>query len=126
MKKIILGIIIGAVLTISLQYAWNYYQYLTYKDDANLFEIAKYDLENKLKGARVLDVVIGPNSKATVNYVYDKLYDVDITYEKDGKIKKITAQYGISKGTWIVPNNTDFEILDNKAKMIYEKTKDKI
>ena len=124
MKKIILGIIIGVVLTISLQYAWNYYQYITYKDDVHLLEIAKHDLERILKGTRVLDVGIGPNSKANVNYAYDKLYDVHINYERDGKIKKITTQYGISKGTWIAPGNTDFEILDNNAEIILNKTKD--
>ena len=124
MKKIILGIIIGVVLTISLQYAWNYYQYITYKDDVHLLEIVKHDLERVLKGTRVLDVDIGPNSKTKVNYTYDKLYDVHINYERDGKIKKITTQYGISKGTWITLGNTDFEILDNNAEVIFNKTKD--
>jgi hypothetical protein len=124
MKKIILSIAIGVVLTLSLQYGWHYYQYQKSKDEFDLFDIAKYDIEHTLKGARVLDVAIGPDSKAKVNYVYDKLYDVDISYERDGKIKKITAQFGISKGTWITPNTTTLEILDDKAKTIYDKSKE--
>ena len=89
MKKLILGIILGAILTLSVQYAWREFQYRDSKDDILLFDIAKVDLEHKLRGARVLNVSIGQNSKATVNYAYDKLYDVYIGYERDGKIKKI-------------------------------------
>jgi len=122
MKKIILGIVIGVVLTLSIQYAWRYFQYRQFKDSDFLFCAAKYDLEHRLKGARVLDVSIGPNSKATVNYIYGKLYDVNIAYERDGIIKSITVQYGKTKGTWISPNNTDFEILDDKAEIIYKKS----
>jgi hypothetical protein len=119
MKKILIGIIIGAVLTCSAQYAWKLYQYREAKDGVKLFEIAKIDFEHKLRGARVLDVAIAPNSKATVDYVYDKLYDVYISYERDGKIKKITTQYGITKGTWISPNISTLEILDDKANTVY-------
>ncbi|OGP68249.1 MAG: hypothetical protein A2W27_02980 [Deltaproteobacteria bacterium RBG_16_44_11] len=123
MKKIILGIIIGSLLTLSVQYAWQYYQYRESKDVHYLFEIVKYDIENKLKEARFLNASVRPNSKATVNYVYDNLYDVDISYERNGKIKKITTQYGFSKGVWITPNSTIFEILDDKAETIYIKSK---
>ena len=96
--KIIYGIMIGVVLTLSLQYAWKNFPHREFKDDAALFEIAKYDLEHKLTGARVLDIAIVPNTRVKVNYAYDKLYDVDMNYERDGRIKKITTQYDISKG----------------------------
>jgi hypothetical protein len=86
--KILYGMIFGVVLTLSLQYGWKYFRYREYKDDAALFEIAKYDLEHKLTGVRVLDIAIYPNSTVKVNYAYDKLYDVDMNYERDGRIKK--------------------------------------
>lgn len=122
MKKIVLGIIIGVVFTLSMQYGWKYYQYKQYKDDLFLFEFAKHDLEKKLEGARVLDVSLSHDSQASVNYVYDKLYDVNFSYERSGKLKRITAQYGVANGTWIAPNNTMFEILDGEAVIIYNKS----
>lgn len=123
MKKIVLGIAIGVVLTLSAQYGWRYYQSYTFSREAQLFSLAKFDLQHKLKGARVLDVSIGENSKAIVNYIYDKLYDVHFSYVRDGKIKHITVPYGYTKGTWITPNRTTFEILDNEAKTDYDETK---
>jgi len=106
----------------SLTTIWlKYFRYREYKDDAALFEIAKYDLEHKLTGARVLDIAIYPDSTVKVNYAYDKLYDVDMNYERDGRIKKMTMQYGISRDTWIAPNTTTLEILDAKAETIYKR-----
>lgn len=122
MKKVLTGMIIGAILTLSVQYSWKHYQYRENKDTVHLSEIAKLDLEHKLSGSRVLDVTIGPNSKASVNYVYDKLFDVDISYERGGKIKKIATQYGLTKGTWVTPDNSTLEILDDKANTIYSKS----
>jgi hypothetical protein len=122
MNKIILGIIIGAILTLSVQYAWREFRYHNAKGDVLLFDIAKIDLEHKLSGTRVLDVTIHPNSKEKVNYSYDKLYDVHISYKRDGKIKKIITQYGVTKGVWIGPDNTTLEILDDKANAIYSKS----
>lgn len=122
MKKIILGIILGATLTLSLQYAWRELRYRNAKNDVLLFDIAKIDLEHKLVGARVLDVTVHPNSKEKVNYSYDKLYDVNISYERNGKIKKIITQYGVTKSAWIGPDNTTLEILNDKANTIYSKS----
>jgi phosphopentomutase len=121
-KKVTLGIIIGIVFTLSFHEAWLYYKYHRYEEKADFvaFDIAKDHIERTLVGARVLDVSVSPSS-AKVNYVYDKLYDAHINYERDGKIKSIVAHYGITRGTWIVPNTSELEILDDKAKVIYEK-----
>ena len=104
-----------------MQYALKYYRYYQYKDDFALFQIVEQHVNQSLTGARVLDVAISPNSKEKVNYAYDKLYDVDISYERDGKIKHIVAQYGIYRGTWISPNTIELEILDDNAKTIHKK-----
>jgi hypothetical protein len=120
MRKIIGGIIIGSILALFLQHAWESYHF---REDVYLFEIAKSDLEHKLKGARVSDVVMRQNSKATVNYDFDRLYDVVINYQRDGKIKEISTQYGISGGTWTGPDSATFERLDQNPETIYRKSK---
>jgi len=115
MRKFVLGIVVGIILTMGLQYGWRYYQFNKVKDESVLFTLAKQDIERKLIGTKVLDVNVSPNSKAFVNYVYDKLYDVNINYERDGKIKNITAQYGTAHGTWITPSAAELELLDRNA-----------
>ena len=113
MKKIIVGILIGIVATIGIQHLWKLYLYHKAKTEFVLFDLAKFHFERSLSDARVLDVEISPDSKAEVNFVYDKLYDVTITYERKGKIKSITAQYGNYKNTWLSPPKSELEILDN-------------
>ena len=121
MKKIIVGALIGIVLTIGIQHLWKLYLFQRAKTDFVLFDLAKYDVEQRLTDIRVLDISISPDSNAKVNFVYDKLYDVQITYERDGKIKRFKALYGIYKNTWISPSASELEILDDKAKIVHAK-----
>lgn len=120
MKKFILGIIVGIAVTVLFWYGYHYIHYHSHKYELAIFDIVKKHIERTLEGARVLDISIS-DSNAEVNYAYDKLYDAHIKYEQNEIIKKITVQYGYYKGVWIVPQNTDLEILDDKAEVIYKK-----
>jgi hypothetical protein len=118
----ILGIMVGLILTMGAQFVRMYYlTYVCDKDYSTLFKQPKLFVEQELSGAHVLDISASPDSKAEVNYIYDKLYDVDITYERGGKIKHIVLPYGIYKGTWICPSVTDLAIKDDQAEVIYKK-----
>lgn len=120
MKKFILGIIVGIAVTVLFWYGYHYIHYHSHKYELAIFDVVKGHIERTLEGARVLDISTS-DSNAEVNYVYDKLYDARIKYERNGIIKKITVQYGYYKGVWIVPPNTDLEILDDEAEVIYKK-----
>ena len=96
------------------------------KTDFVLFDLAKYDVEQRLTGSRVLDISISADSNAEDNFVYDKLYDVKITYERDGKIKHFEAHYGKYKNTWISPSTSELEILDDKAKPVHAKKNESV
>jgi hypothetical protein len=50
-----------------------YLTYVSSKDDSFLFKGPKLFVEQELSGARVLDVSVGLDSNAEVNYAYDKL-----------------------------------------------------
>ena len=126
MKKIIVGVLIGIVLTIGIQHLWKLYLYHKVKNDFVLFDLAKYDVEQRLSGTRVLDISISSDSNEEVNFVYDKLYDVKITYERDGKIKRFKALYGKYKNTWISPSTSELEILDDKAKLVHVKKNESV
>ena len=121
MKKIFVGVLIGIVLTIGIQHLWKLYLFHKVKAEFVLFDLAKYHVEQNLSGTRVLDVSISPDSKAEVNFVYDKLYDVKITYERNGQIKYFKALYGKYKNTWISPPTSELEVLDDKAKLVHSK-----
>jgi hypothetical protein len=92
MKKIGVGVLIGILVTLGGQHVLKLYEYHKFKDDFVLFDLAEFDIQQKLPDSRVLDVSICL-SKAEVNYAYEKLYDVHVTYERDGKIKEITTRY---------------------------------
>lgn len=120
MKKFLIGIIVGIVITVLFWYGYHYIHYHSHKYEFAISGIVKEHIERTLEGARVLDISTS-ESNIEVNYAYDKLYDAHIKYERNGIIKKITAQYGYYKGVWIVPQKTNLEILDDKAEVIYKK-----
>ena len=124
MKRIGVGVLIGIVLTIGGLHIWKIYEYHKSKDDFVLFDLAELDIQQKLPDSRVLDVSISL-SKAKVNYAYEKLYDVHVTYERGGKIKEISTRYGKSKDAWIGPSTSEIVILDDKAEVIHTKKGDK-
>lgn len=119
MKRIIQGIIIGVVATLVSQYGYNYWQSTKTKDDFVLFEMGKVFVERSLPGAKVLDIVLFPNHKENVDFIYDKMWGVQAKYEKDGKLKKILFPVCKYKNNWISPNNSQMYVLDNKAEIIY-------
>ncbi|MFX0204038.1 MAG: hypothetical protein ACFFCW_48690 [Candidatus Hodarchaeota archaeon] len=124
MKRIAVGVLIGIVLTIGIQHLWKIYVFHKTKSDFVLFDLAKYDVEQKLNGSCVLDISISPDPKAKVNFVYDKLYEVRITYERDGDIKYFEALYAKHKNTWISPPSSELEVLDDKAKLVHTKKRE--
>ena len=122
MKKVILGIAVGAVATLLIQQAWIEWQVYQWKQsqESQLPEIVDDVINRHLEGARFLDVSWSKSTKK-VNYKYDKLYDADVTYERNGQIKSFTIQIGVSGMVWITPRASDLEILDDKAEIIHSK-----
>ena len=120
MKRLLLGFVLGVITTVCGLWGWQYWSHRGGEDLA-LFDIARTTVESSLSGTRVLDVAVSPRSKAVGNYVYDKLYDAHVTYEKQGQIKRITAPFGTYRGHWIIPNNTDLAILDDRAEVVYRR-----
>jgi len=126
MKRIGVGVLIGIVLTIGIQHLWKIYVFHKAKSDFVLFDLAKYDVEQKLHGSRVLDISISPDPNVEVHFVYDKLYDVKITYERNGQIKYFKALYGKYKNTWISPPTSELEVLDDKARLVHAKKSESV
>ncbi len=120
---IILFIIVGIVLTLGFQYIWKQITIKQVKKYFTLDRFAKAVIERVLNGAKVLDTSFSDSSTNKVNYEYDKLFDVHVTYEYNKEIKTIVLQYGRAKNTWIGPNTTDIIILNDKAEVMYKKKK---
>jgi hypothetical protein len=118
MKRFLAGILAGIVITLLAEFVWFRFGHLLVTTESALFTMGRGVVEQALPGARVLDVSFSPNSTAQVNYVYDKLFDVHVSYERNGQVKNITAPFGVYHGQWICPNVTDLTLLDAKAKGI--------
>jgi hypothetical protein len=119
MKKGLIGFLLGVLVTLLAQYGWQYWKFRSAKDEAMLFDVGRTLVEKSLPESKVLDVALFPNYKESVDYVYDKMYGVEVKYEKNGKVKKIIFPVSKYKGTWISPNNTQFYALDDKAEVVY-------
>jgi len=116
-RKILLGVIVLMLLAVAVLYGYRYFRYARVSDEELLFEVAREHVEKVLDGSRVLNISISP-SEAKVNYAFDKLYDVTISYERGGKAKQMTVQYGKVGPNWISPRVSDFEILDARSEGI--------
>ena len=123
MKKNILFFILGCLFIIVVQKGWHTYQYHRFKHEISIFRIVEEHVSSELEGVKILDIQMTPDPKTNVNYKYDKLWDAHITYEKDGRIKTVTAPYGRVDKIWITPSTSELVILDDKAKVIHEKNK---
>jgi hypothetical protein len=122
MKKLILGMVIGAVATLLIQQAWVQWQFYQWKQsqERHLPFIVENIINRDLRGARFLDMSWSKSTKS-VNYAHDKLYDAHVTYERNGQIKSFTIQLGTSGKGWISPPASELEILDDKAEIIHTK-----
>jgi len=119
MKRTLIGFILGVLVTLLAQYGWQYWKLRSVNDELVLFEAGKTLVEGSFSDVKVLDVVLLPNYKESVSYVYDKMFGVEVRYERNGKVKRIIFPISKYKGTWLSPNNTQLYVLDDKAEVVY-------
>ena len=121
MKRFLIGFVAGIAVALLGLWLWQFLAFRRFGNESSLFEAVPHFVEESLPGSRVLDVSIGPDSQQKVNYVYDQLYDVHVTYELAGKIKKVVLVYGKAKGIWISPSVTDLVVLDDQVDVFYRR-----
>jgi len=83
-----------------------------------LLSSAPHFFEEFIPGAKVLDVSVQSPSEHTVNYVYEALYDVHLSYRLGNDVKKVSLPFGFSGGTPIMPSQTDFVIANDQATVV--------
>lgn len=120
MKRILIGILIGVSITILVQRGLM--RYSSTDPELALPDVVERTLNDGLSEARVLDMSWSPSS-TTVNFTYDRLYDVHVSYERRGIIKRFTMPLGLSGKVWITPPASELEILDDKAEQIHQKSR---
>src|ERR1043166_2310266 len=64
-----------------------------------LLSSAPHFLEEFIPGAKVLDVSVQSPSEHRVNYVYEALYDVHLSYRLGNDVKKVSLPFGFAGGT---------------------------
>lgn len=119
MKRIVIGLFAVVLTTLLAFYGWQYRKAKNASDRDIVLKAGKALVERQLIGSKIFNVAMLPNHKESVNYVYNKMYGVEVTYERNGKMKKIIFPVSKYKDTWISPNNTEFRALDEKAEVVY-------
>jgi len=120
MRYILLGFVVGIIVTLIVIFGWQSWKNRGVSEEATLCDAGKVVVERTLKDAKVLDVVLIHNYKESVDYVYDKMFGIEVKYERNGKVKRIVFPISKYKNNLLSPNNTQIYILDKKAVIIYE------
>jgi hypothetical protein len=121
MGKAIVGVLIGIGLGVGGTLAAQRYRRLPdtpQRHQARLLSTAPLLLERSLPGVKVLDVGLTSPPVHSVNYVYDELYDVHISYQQSDEVREIVLPFGFSQGTEITPSTADFVIANDGATVI--------
>src|SRR5262249_9131233 len=90
------------------------------KRSAALFANGPRVLQQALPGSKCLDVSLGSPSKHEVNYVYDALYDVDLTYRYQGVIKRVSLPFGFTHEVMVAPTTSQIVIADDTAEVLHK------
>ena len=68
-----------------------------------------------------IEEIMAKPSDDCVNFVYDKLYKIEVMYRKKEKFKRIIFNIGIYKQDFITPSKIELLTLDENAQIITTK-----
>ncbi len=123
MRTLLTGVVLGAALgvvgTLGIQRVRQTRDSATAARTVEVFDLVPIVMERALPGVRVLDVGLQTPATRSVSYEYQALYDAHITYQHNGRIKRVILPFGRAKdGTIFFPNTTDVVVADDKAEVI--------
>src|SRR5207248_1686900 len=113
----ILGIAVGVVGTLGVQHFLRRPP-TPIRQEAYLLSSAPHFLEQFIPGAKTLDVSVQAPSEHSVNYVYEALYDVHLTYRLGNDVKQVVLPFGFASGSPVIPQQSDFVIANDRATVI--------
>ncbi len=123
MRKLTLGLAIGLVIgilgTVLVQRLWRTRLDPEALRTGRLFQSVPLVVEQALPGSKVLDVMPRTPSTQEVNYENEALYDVVVTYQSNGQVKRFVVPFGFAKGMLITPSVSDLVIADDKAAVLH-------
>jgi len=114
MKKFWFGFVTGVAATLVSAAAVIYVA----NSRTSVLSVARQTVARALPDARVLDVAAAFPLEAHVNYEHDALYDVSVTYERRGEIRRIVLPFGKTGRRWVTPTTADIILADDRAKVL--------
>ena len=126
MKKILLGIILGASLTILslIFYHLGSYYVFSHRITDRVMNAAKVSFVQALPKAQVDEVGIELiHEDVSVKYIHDKLFKVTIYYNLNQQYKKVNFIVGVYKKHIIGPPKVDLLNMDDKAEILLPRNK---
>jgi hypothetical protein len=122
MRKLVAGIVAGLALgvlgTLGVQRLQQARDAAVAGRTVAVFDIVPVVMERALPGIRVLDVALQTPSTHSVSYQNEALYDARITYQLNGRIKRVILPFGRTKDGLIFPNTTDVVVADDRAEVV--------
>jgi hypothetical protein len=115
---ILAGVLIGILATLGLQRAWEVRDNAAAGRTVEVMDVVPVVMERALPGLRVLDLSLQSPSTHDVGYQYEALYDAHITYQLNGRIKRVILPFGRTKDGLIFPSTTEVVVADDKAEVI--------
>ena len=122
MKKVILGIFIGIILTVISYFIYlNVRTYsLSQQIETRVMDCSRRIFSNTFPDAKVNELGLEP-SKDYVNFTHDKLFRITIHYERKEQFKVISFNMGVYKNHIITPPELELLTLDRKAPIVFDK-----
>ena len=127
MRTLIAGIVVGATLgvlgTLGVQRVLRGSENAAAQRTIDLFQAVDSVMEQALPGVRVLDVAFHAPATLDTRYLpedYDVLYDAHITYQLNGRVKKVVLPFGRGRDqdTLIFPSTTEVVLADGNARSL--------
>lgn len=118
---LVLGLALGVLGTLGVQYVHEERGRLEAERTVDVFDVIPIVMDRALPGVRVLDVALEtPSRQRQTHREGDEVFDADITYQLDGKIKRVVLPFGYTDhpGTLIFPSTTEVVVADDKAEVI--------
>jgi hypothetical protein len=115
---IVVGVLIGILGTLGAQRVWEARDHAAAGRTVEVMDVVPVVMERALPGVRVLDVALQTPSTHDVSYQYETLYDAHITYQRNGRIKRVNLPFGRTKDGLAFPSTTEVVVADHKAQVI--------
>ena len=114
-KRILLGVLIGMILTVTFYEGRRYWMYHREMPDLEAINALETAVQHWLPGSSSVEVAV--SSIEPPKDGNHRQWHAWVTYAKDGELRQFETEIGYRPGMWAVPGEPDLLLLDRDAKV---------